>query len=515
MTYLFKNSKELSNKEKKRKHRGWFTLTGLLLVLVQFVLTIMFEYRIIKVDLLPMKYLLAISGILIFSLLYDFTSQFTKAHFLGKFIAVVMSVALIFTYLFASKIDAVLNKITQPNVNVDKVDVIVLKDDPANSLDDMKDYIFGYNSAASNPNVTTAFSDIKKDLGKDISPVGYKTWKDMVDTFYSNKDINALVINHSMINIIKQEYEDFPDKIKTIKTYEYEELVDVKASNVNVKKDPFIIYVSGISSDDGEDSKLSSYALSDVNILAVINPETRQVLLVTTPRDSYVKISNNNGVSGLDKLTHAGNYGIEKSIEALENLYNIDVDYYVKINFTGSEAVVDALGGITIDSEVEFINGDDAAPINYHFVVGENECDGAKTVAFTRERQVFADGDFQRGRNQAAAIKGIINKATSTAILTRYSAVLDAVSDMFLTNIPNSAISNLVKMQLGDSTSWNIQTYSISGGTGYRYCEVTDLYNAAVVLPSQDDINMAMDLISKIMNDEKFDVDSYVESKNN
>ena len=123
----------------------------------------------------------------------------------------------------------------------------------------------------------------------------------------------------------------------------------------------------------------------------------------------------------------------------------------------------------------------------------------------------FANGDFQRGRNQAAAISAIIDKATSPAILTKYSAVLDAVSDSFLTNIPNSAITDLVKSQLSDSTPWNIQMFSISGTTGTRYLQVTNLYNASIVNPNYDDVNIAIKLMSRIMNDEIFDMDEYVE----
>jgi hypothetical protein len=122
----------------------------------------------------------------------------------------------------------------------------------------------------------------------------------------------------------------------------------------------------------------------------------------------------------------------------------------------------------------------------------------------------FLNGDFQRGRNQAAAIKAIINKATSTAILTKYSAVLDAVSDSFLTNIPNTAISELVKAQLADSTPWNIQTFSIGGGTDTCYLEVTNLYNGSVVKPSYEDINIAIKLMESVQQGNVFDLDEYV-----
>lgn len=515
MQYLFKSKVSLSKIERKKKRRAWAFAIGSVLVLIQLVLTVLFLLKIFKLDILPFKYLFMINIILILLVLYDFTSQFTKSHILGKLISVMLSCLILFTYLFAAKFDSVLDKLGAANVEIDIVDVCVLSNDKAQNLNDAANYKFAINSTASNANINTSIESISSETGKTIKPTEYTNWSNLVNALYDNKNVQAIVINHSMMSIISQEFPDFEDNIKIIKTYEYKEKVELDASNVNVKRDPFIIYVSGISSDDGEDTKLASKALSDVNILAVINPETKQVLLVTTPRDSYIKISNSSGVTGYDKLAHAGSYGVDKSIEALENLYGINIDYYVKINFAGSQAVIDALGGITIESEIEFTNGWEAAPVSYHFVQGANECDGEKAIAFARERKAFAAGDFQRGRNQTAVIKGIIQKATSPAILTRYSAVMDTVSDMFLTNIPSNAISDLVKLQLSNSTPWNIQTYSISGKTDeYRHLEVSNVYGASIVLPYEEDISTATKLMNKVIAGETFDVDTYLNSDN-
>lgn len=515
MQYLFKPKVSLSKIERKKKRRAWAFAIGSVLVLIQLVLTVLFLLKMFKLDILPFKYLFMINIILILLVLYDFTSQFTKSHILGKLISVMLSCLILFTYLFAAKFDSVLDKLGAANVEIDIVDVCVLSNDKAQNLNDAANYKFAINSTASNANINTSIESISSETGKTIKPTEYTNWSNLVNALYDNKNIQAIVINHSMMSIISQEFPDFEDSIKIIKTYEYKEKVELDASNVNVKRDPFIIYVSGISSDDGEDTKLASKALSDVNILAVINPETKQVLLVTTPRDSYIKISNSSGVTGYDKLAHAGSYGVDKSIEALENLYGINIDYYVKINFAGSQAVINALGGITIESEIEFTNGWEAAPVSYHFVQGANECDGEKAIAFARERKAFAAGDFQRGRNQTAVIKGIIQKATSPAILTRYSAVMDTVSDMFLTNIPSSAISDLVKLQLSNSTPWNIQTYSISGKTDeYRHLEVSNVYGASIVLPYEEDISTATKLMNKVIAGETFDVDTYLNSDN-
>lgn len=521
MKYLFKKKETLSKKERRRKRRGWGTLIGLILILVQLVFTVLLMFNIFKLDILPLKYLIAVNAFLILIFLYNFTSQFTKAHIIGKILSVILSGVILFIYLVSAKLDSVLTKLNIPEINTDVVDICVLSTDKANSINDIANYKFAYNSSASNENVKTAFNSLKSDINRnDIEMAEYKSWDDLVDAFYTNKDVQVLVMNDSMIGVISTQYEDFADQIKIIKKYEYKKLVQTQKSTVNVKKDPFVIYVSGISSDDGADSELSDRGLSDVNILAVVNPETRQILLVTTPRDSYIKITGPDGRKGYDKLTHAGNYGVEASMETLEDLYGVNIDYYVKINFSGCVAVVDALGGITIDSEVEFTCGQDASPIPYHFVKGENECDGEMAVAFSRERHAFLAGDFQRGRNQTAAIKAILQKATSPAILTKYSAVLDAVSDMFLTNIPTSTISDIVKMQLSDSKSWNIQTYSINGtteppaGQSAAYLEITGLRGASVVYPYADSINTAIKLMSMIQNGEVFDVDEYVESQN-
>ncbi len=521
MKYLFKKKETLSKKERRRKRRGWGTLIGLILILVQLVFTVLLMFNIFKLDILPLKYLIAVNAFLILIFLYNFTSQFTKAHIIGKILSVILSGVILFIYLVSAKLDSVLTKLNIPEINTDVVDICVLSTDKANSINDIANYKFAYNSSASNENVKTAFNSLKSDINRnDIKMTEYKSWDDLVDAFYTNKDVQVLVMNDSMIGVISTQYEDFADQIKIIKKYEYKKLVQTQKSTVNVKKDPFVIYVSGISSDDGADSELSDRGLSDVNILAVVNPETRQILLVTTPRDSYIKITGPDGRKGYDKLTHAGNYGVEASMETLEDLYGVNIDYYVKINFSGCVAVVDALGGITIDSEIEFTCGQDASPIPYHFVKGENECDGEMAVAFSRERHAFLAGDFQRGRNQTAAIKAILQKATSPAILTKYSAVLDAVSDMFLTNIPTSTISDIVKMQLSDSKSWNIQTYSINGtteppaGQPAAYLEITGLRGASVVYPYADSINTAIKLMSMIQNGEVFDVDEYVESQN-
>ena len=192
-----------------------------------------------------------------------------------------------------------------------------------------------------------------------------------------------------------------------------EEETDYEA--LAITTEPFVIYLSGVDN-RGE---LTEDARSDVNILAVVNPVTKRVALVNTPRDYYVDLA---GTDSKDKLTHAGLYGVETSMETLGNLYGIPVDEYVRINFAGFIDVVDALDGIDVYSDYAFTSV--GSPGYYDptdFVEGWNHLDGKAALAFARERHAFATGDIQRGINQMKVIDAMLEKIKSPALLTNYS----------------------------------------------------------------------------------------------
>lgn len=251
----------------------------------------------------------------------------------------------------------------------------------------------------------------------------------------------------------------------------------------------FSVYISGIDSRSG----LIAKSRSDVNIVATVNTETRQVLLVSTPRDYYVPLPISNGQP--DKLTHAGIYGIDCSMGTLEMLYETEIDYYFRVNFSGFEGIVNALGGITVDSEVAFSSGD------YSFVQGENYMDGAAALTFARERYAFASGDRQRGKNQMAVIKGVINKAISPALLTNYTSILESVAGSFEASIPYDVLAALVKQQLSDGGEWNIVSYSVDG-TGASKKPYSLSTNAYVMEPDYNTVNQAIAMMEQVKNGE-------------
>lgn len=509
MKYLFKKGDTLLEKEKKQKLRAWATVAGIVLVIIQLVMTVLALLKLYKLNILPLKYIVAVDIVLVLIALYDFLSQFTKTHIAGKVISVLLSLILLYTFLFTSKVDETLQKISDVQTTTDTIDVIVLKNDKANSIADTVNYTYGYNSTINTQDNTDTIQKINFEQSANLATKEYSTWYDLVTAFNDNKDIQVIILEDSILSSLDEQFEGFTDTIKIVGTIELKRTVELTASDKKVNEEPFIIYISG----NDEEGKIKSTGRSDVNVLCVVNPISRQVLLITTPRDAYVSMTNpESGVTLYDKLTHAGNWGVEGSMSTLENLYDCNIDYFVKVNFTGCVAVVDALGGITIDSEVDFENGWEAAPETYHFKVGENECDGAMTLAFCRERKAFLDGDFQRGRNQLAALTGVINKLSSTAVLSRYSSILNSVGEMILTSMPASDITSLVKGQLADTRGWNIQTFSIqaepdslySPGNG-DFASMSKLYKS--------DVDVAKKLIDKIENGETFDLDEFYEEE--
>lgn len=512
MKFLFKKSSQLNAKGRRRKKRAAMTVFGLVLVFIQLVLMVLFILKLLDLDLLPMKYLAMVNVVLILILLYNFTSQFTRAHIFGKVLSVLMSAILLFGFLVGAKINSALNSISGVTTQTDKVDIIVLADDKAASIKDVLSYTMGYNSVVNGTVVKKAITDIEAEHNATLTTKEYSSWESLLDALYDNTEIKVIAITDAMRATLIEEFPDFDSRTKIVGTIKITTEIKLNTSDKKVNEEPFIIYISG---NDGE-GEISDKGRSDVNMLAVIHPKTRQVLLISTPRDYYITISNDGEHYGLDKLTHAGNGGTQYSIEALQNLYGVTVDYYFKINFTGCVGIVDALGGITINSDVEFTNGWEAAPESYDFVIGENQCDGAKTLAFVRERAAFPDQDHQRGRNQAAAIKGMIAKATSPAILTNYASVLDAVSSMMVTNMPTDTITALIKGQLSDSTAWNVQSYSVGGaadplGQGsMRPGYIAGYTSMSVVLPDYDTVNLAIQMINSVYNGEIIDVNEIV-----
>ena len=254
---------------------------------------------------------------------------------------------------------------------------------------------------------------------------------------------------------------------------------------------PFAVYLSGSDTRSGRltDSR------SDVNLIAAVNPAGRQVLLVNTPRDYYVKNPAGNGAG--DKLTHCGLYGADNSRLALETLYGVTIDYTAQINFKGFVTLIDALGGVTVYSETAFTTFDGVCCIHE----GENRLSGAQALSFARERGSLTDGDRDRGENQMALLTALAEQVSPAVLLGNYREILGSLEGMFATDMPPATIALLLTTCLTDLNRWQVLTCSVTGsdGTDYNYSSGGKAY---VMYPDADSVSHAAALLERVLRGE-------------
>ena len=263
-----------------------------------------------------------------------------------------------------------------------------------------------------------------------------------------------------------------------------------------MKNDTFSVYISGID----VYGAIETNSRSDVNIIAEVNPTTHQILLVTTPRDYYVEIPEVSG-GQKDKLTHAGIYGVDKSMKTLEKLYDTNLDFYARVNFTSLITMVDALGGVDVESEYAFTTSEDSGLV-MDVVQGTNHFNGKQALAFSRERQNVPGGDNQRGKDQQAVITAMIKKMVSPAILTGANGILNSVSGNVETNMSEAQIQELIKTQLSENPQWTITSMAAEGTGDTQYCYSYSGKPLYVMQPNQESVDAIKEAMDKVENGE-------------
>ena len=450
-------------------------------------LSLLFIIFIISTNIVPLKYLLLLFAIFI---LYDVGLFFLlfKKHKIKNIIGYVLSgilviiMAILFYYLnvtmgFFKGFGT--NKYKEENYLV-----LVLNDSSFESLNDLSN--IGYTSNELS-NINEALTKLNEEIT--IENIKYDNNVEMFDDLI-NKEIDSVLIEESSMALIYEQNEEYNGMFKTIYTINIKTEIEI-TKEADVTNQPFTVYISGIDSY----GSIATVSRSDVNMVATINPTTKQVLLISIPRDYYVQLRGTTGYK--DKLTHAGLYGVETSVGTLEDLLDVDINYYARVNFSSLEQIVDALGGVDVYSKYTFTSSK-ATGGTYYFTEGYNHMNGKQALSFSRERKALPGGDRARGINQQAVIDGIIRKATSPAIITGYSKILSSLNGTFQTNMSDNDIQKLIKMQLNDMASWNITSYSLDGtdGSGYTYSYPTqELY---VMNPIEETVTEAQGLIDKV-----------------
>ena len=471
---------EHHHKRKKNKN-----MAGKLITILQLILSAGLLILVWNSGMVPGLYLALLGGGLLLLFAVTFCLQYVKSKvkFAGMVISILISIGLAVGIVYFLRIQQTMADVGGATYKTDNMIVVVKASDPAESILDAANYRFGYQTSVDQENNDKMLDDVQTVAGRELKLSEYDTVTDLANGLLSGQ-IEAAIYNEAFDGIIEESIEDYKDQVKIL--YQYGIETEIQQEDTNVEA-PFNVYISGID----VSGPITTNSRSDVNIIMTVNPNTKKILLTTTPRDYYVTIPNVSGEQR-DKLTHAGIYGVDASMATLEQLYGIDISYYARVNFTSLITIVDALGGVDVNSEYAFSAG------GYDFVQGTNHLDGKAALAFSRERYSFESGDNQRGKNQEAVLTAILQKAMSPAILTSANQILSQVSDCVETNMTQDEMAKFINMQLADGAGWTIVSTAATGTGDNQACFSSGSQLLYVMWPDEaivGDISRRMDQV--------------------
>lgn len=378
-----------------------------------------------------------------------------------------------------------IENITGAHYETQTYKVIVLKSSQYNDIKQLNTQHIGFLS--NNPNLENT-----KNTLKNVIKFKDQNFDELGNLLAGINDfkVSAITLTDSYLEFLEENNNEFIENSKVI--YEFEVRVDNEkdVKRVNVATEPFIIYISGSDSRIG----LNDTARSDVNILAVVNPKTAKILLVSIPRDYYVKLHGTTGTK--DKLTHAGIYGTNMSKTTIEDLIGIKINYTLKVGFSTVISVVDKVGGIEIDSDQAFTAWTNKS---CKFVKGVQPVDSACALAFARERYSYATGDRHRGQNQQQVITKLIEKISNPHYLVRWADILEAAEGSFETNLTYDEITDFARYQLAELKHWQVESISLDGTGAMLPTYSMGKQKLYVMIPAQSTIDTAKRKIAEYL----------------
>ena len=473
-----------------KKLLNWKIILGL-----QIFLSVILMFLIVRLGVLPTPYIIGISVLLLllvvgmYFLMKPFHGEKVKRNVIGKVISILLSILMIVGCFPLYKGQSTIRGITGSNTQTVRFSLIVLKDSQVDDVTSLKEVSVN-DSHDKKEHFTLANNKLHKQNNK-IKINYLNNYSQLADDLYSGKS-EAIFVNEAYNGMFEEKYPTFSSDTKVIWSFDITEEIESISKNVNVTEEAFNIYVSGIDTR----GPVSTVSRSDVNMIVTVNTKTKQILLTSIPRDYYVTLDNK---GKKDKLTHSGLGGINNTVKTVENFMGIDINYYARVNFTSLIKIVDALGGITVNSPVAFktLHG------KYQIVKGDNHMDGEMALGFVRERYGLSGGDNDRIKNQQRVLSAMLEKAISPAIITNYSNVLDSIKDSLETNFTTDELTSLIQMQINDMTKWEILQVQMSGHgkmmTGGAYMPNHKLYYS---IPDEESIKKCSDLIKRMIKGE-------------
>jgi len=480
--------------KKNSKYRMISKFSQLLWIL-SILLIMLLGYFIYSSNVLPLKYFLIIIGIcFVFLVLHGFFVLKKNTRLWLLILLNIVTLIFMCGEVFAiTKISDMINFLRENLANhfeTNVYNIIVNKDSSYSNINDIQNKTL--KTVKDMEDLNLFETSVKNKVDGSIE---YQdNIVDLLTKIKNDKELIVIVNSGSYDAMIEMD-DKFEDSVKIIDTIVITVEIHNNETGIDITKDPFVLYLSGI---DTRSNYLPSRSLSDVNILLAINPKNKRILMIHIPRDYYVQIHGTSGYK--DKLTHTGTIGgVELTMKTLEDLLEIELPYYFRVNFNAVVNLVDAIGGININSDVDysFTCWTDRSCV---FHPGLNSVGGKCALAFARERHAYATGDRHRGENQEQVLELVINKITSSStIISKYTDILNALNGTFQTNISMEEITNLVKMQIDDMSPWRMETLNVDGTGAYMPTYSYPGQNLYVMEPKMDTVTKAIEKLNEVL----------------
>ena len=476
---------------KKKKDKKLFKVTGIIWIITILIL-VLFTYTMLSINMIPDKYLLpGFITILAIHLIYLLCIKLKKKTITIIFSIIVILLSLLELFIIFKFSDTL--SFLRFNFGKSKItytyNLIAKKDNNNNDICNITTYY--YKDLDDDSKLMNKVNENK--CNKDIKNYDGNVF-DLLNSVV--KEDKVVLVSSAFYEVMIDNDENYESNTKIIATYTIE--VEEEEHNVDkdITKDSFLLFINGIDTRSG---KLPARSLSDVNILMAVNPTKKEILMVATPRDYYVQIHGTKGLK--DKLTHSGTYGgVKSTMATLEDLYDLKIDHYIRVNFNMVINLVDAIGGITLYNDQNY---DITCYTNRSctFKPGNNTVDGKCALAFARERKSYATGDKHRGENQEQVISKVFDKITSSSTLINdYSKILKALDGTFETSLEQDDITSLVKMQIDDMSKWTINQYNVSGTGSLEYTYSYPKQKLWVMFEDKKTVETAKEKIKDVLN---------------
>lgn len=417
---------------------------------------------------------------------------------IGVILAIVILAVSISGIVFLSRTMKTLRAMTtESDITVTEMSLYVRNEDPAQTLNDCTAYTIGIMEVQDRDVTNEAIQELQESLKCNLTTMEFEGPIHLVEALLT-ENVDAILFSPLFFELVQANSELDVGQLRqvssfaviTTKVVAIEDQIGEPPIHSYDKEDVFTVYISGL---DQNGAITNSVGNGDVNIIATVNVKTHEVALVSTPRDSYLELSNWNI---MDKLTHAAFYGVDCSMDTLENLYGIDIDYYFRVNYTGFCQIIDAMGGIELVNDEEFTS--DALAEEYYFPEGPIHLNGLDALSYVRCRHAFRLGDVTRGKHQVMVLKAVLERAMSWDVVSRYGEVMNVMGQCFETDIPMDIITDLVHDQLYFGEDWHIVYYTSYGWTEAKPCYSYGDQELSVMILMSETVNNAKELMRQV-----------------